>query len=62
MKAKRKWQRPKAVDVLFFLGAALVATGIALWACLGAGLVTAGGFCLVASWLSEPVGKDGEDA
>lgn len=33
MKEKRKWRRPQAVDVLFFLGAALVSVGVALWAC-----------------------------
>lgn len=62
MKEKRKWRRPQAVDVLFFLGAALVAVGVALWICPGAGMVTAGGFCLTASWLAERAGKDGEDA
>ena len=30
MKEKRKWRRPQAVDVLFFLGAALVSVGVAL--------------------------------
>lgn len=29
MKEKRKWRRPQAVDVLFFLGAALVSVGVA---------------------------------
>ena len=48
--------------MLFFLGAALVAIGVALWTCPGAGLVTAGGFCLAASWLTERSGKDGEEA
>lgn len=62
MKEKRKRWCPQAVDVLFFLGAALVAVGVALWTCPGAGLVTAGGFCLAASWLTERSGKDGEDA
>jgi|GEM_PF-3466737 len=62
MKEKRKWRRPQAVDVLFFLGAALVSVGVALWACPGAGMVTAGGFCLATSWLAERAGKDGEDA
>lgn len=37
MKEKRKWRRPQAVDVLFFLGAALVSVGVALWACPGGG-------------------------
>lgn len=62
MKEKRTCRRPKPVDVLFFLGAGLAAAGIALWVCLGAGLVTAGGFCLAASWLSDPPGKDGDES
>ena len=46
----------------FSWAAALVAVGVALWVCPGAGMVTAGGFCLTASWLAERAGKDGEDA
>lgn len=60
MDEKRR-KRPQTVDVLYFLGAALAAVGVGLWACLGAGLVTAGGFCLAASFLTEWSEKDGED-
>lgn len=60
MDEKRR-QKPQAVDVLYFLGAALAAVGVGLWACLGAGLVTAGAFCLAASFLAEQPGKGGED-
>lgn len=48
---KSKWVQ--AVDLLFFLGGALVSFGVGLWVCPAAGLVAAGVFCLVASVLTE---------
>lgn len=52
---------PGAVDVLFFLGAALISLGAGLWAGLPVGLITAGVFSLAAAFFAEkPDGEDGE--
>lgn len=59
MKEKRKWRRLSTVDVLFFLGAALISVGLGLWIAPPAGLVTAGAFSLAASFLSDD-GKGGD--
>ncbi len=50
-----KWT---AVDALYFAGAALVSAGA--WVCsVAAGLVTAGVFCLAASFLVDRGGRKG---
>jgi hypothetical protein len=57
---KRKW---RAVDALYWLGGGLVAVGVGLWVLPAAGLITAGGFCLLGSYLSDggpQPGKDGD--
>ena len=52
---------PGAVDVFFFLGAALISAGAGLLAGLAVGLIAAGVFSLATAWLAEkPDGEDGE--
>ena len=52
---------PGAVDVFFFLGAALISAGAGLLAGLAVGLIAAGVFSLAAAWLCDaPNGEDGE--
>lgn len=61
MLKRTKIKAPNAVDVFFFLGAALISLGAGLLAGLPAGLICAGGFSLAAAWLAEkPEGEDGE--
>lgn len=61
MLKRRAIKTPGAVDVFFFLGAALISLGTGLWAGLPAGLICAGGFSLAAAWFAEkPEGEDGE--
>lgn len=56
---KRKW---RAVDALYWLGGGLVSVGIALWVLPAAGLIAAGGFCLLGSYLNDgpQPGKGGD--
>ena len=61
MLKRNKMKAPGAVDVFFFLGAALISLGAGLWAGMPAGLITDGGFSLAAAWFAEkPEGEDGE--
>lgn len=50
MKIKK---RLSAVDVLFWVGVVLIATGVVLLCGIPPGLLVAGGFCLIASYLSD---------
>lgn len=54
---KKLTSQVTAVDVLFFTGAALLSLGAGLAAGLPVGLMVSGGFCLLASVLSDR--KDG---
>lgn len=47
---KRKW---RAVDALYWLGGGLVSVGVGLWVLPAAGLIAAGAFCLLGSYLSD---------
>lgn len=61
MLERKKIKAPVAVDVFFFLGAALISGGAGLLAGLAVGLMVAGGFSLVAAWLAEkPDGEAGD--
>ena len=61
MLKRKKIKVPGAVDVFFFLGAALISAGAGLWCGLPVGLMTAGAFSLAAAWLAEkPDGEGGE--
>lgn len=46
-----------ATDLLFLCGAGLVSVGIGLLACAAGGVIAAGAFCLLASFLSDGGGK-----
>lgn len=48
-----KNKRSVVVDILFFLGAALISIGIGLWVHFAAGLVSAGVFCILGSFLTD---------
>lgn len=50
MKIKK---RLSAVDVLFWVGVVLIVTGVVLLCGIPPGLLTAGAFCLIASYLSD---------
>ncbi len=59
---KRKW---RAVDALYWLGGGLVAVGVGLLVLPAAGLIAAGAFCLLGSYLSDggpQPGKRGDGA
>lgn len=61
MLRRKEMKAPSAVDVFFFLGAALISAGAGLLAGLAAGLIAAGAFSLAAAWFAEkPEGEDGE--
>ncbi len=47
------------VDVLFFLGAALISLGVGLWICTEAGIVSSGLFCMIGSYLADDHGTEG---
>ena len=47
---KQKW---RVVDALYWLGGGLVAVGVGLWVLPAAGMIVAGGFCLLGSYLSD---------
>lgn len=61
MLKRREIKVPGAVDVFFFLGAALISVGAGLLAGLAVGLISAGVFSLAAAYFAEkPEGEDGE--
>lgn len=61
MRKQKPIEAPAAVDVLYFLGAALVSAGIGLLAGIAAGMIAAGVFFLAAAWLCDNTDEKGGD-
>lgn len=56
-----KKRKCRAVDTLYWLGGGLVSVGVGLWVLPAAGIIAAGGFCLLGAYLSDGASRPRRD-